>query len=303
MGCVVNLNKPSRITSHQAVSRVKKTLGARKAGHAGTLDPLATGVLIICLDEATKVSRFLADQDKEYIATIRLGAETDTYDAEGRVTCTSDPGGITQADIGRALEGFRGEIEQIPPVYSAIKSGGEPLYRLARRGKRIEVCPRKVFISDIELLSFRLPLVSLRIECSKGTYIRSLAHDLGRSLGVGAHLAALVRTRVGRFSLSDAVELDETDKVKKGVIPMDEALTHMPEILLRDRASAMVRHGVPVELLPVYIRNLETLDQGGAHASFFRLKNEAGELLAIGQIKGGRVRVVRNFLTKPKEVF
>jgi tRNA pseudouridine55 synthase len=204
----VNVNKPQGVTSHDVVARTRRTLGLKKVGHAGTLDPLATGVLILCLGGATRLSEYVMDTTKRYRATVRLGVETDSYDAEGRVMRERDVSGITRDDVERLLPTFVGGIEQVPPMYSAIKQRGRKLYALARAGEVVEREARLVTIHALELVEWSSPLVVLDVTCSAGTYVRSLAHDLGEALGVGGSLDALERTMSGSFTIDDAVKLD-----------------------------------------------------------------------------------------------
>lgn len=301
MGFVVNLNKPYTLTSHQAVSNVKKILNAKKAGHAGTLDPFAEGVLLVCVNEATKISRFLSGLDKEYVATIRLGKRTDTYDSEGTVTATQDPSHVNMFHIKTVIGKFTGAIEQIPPMYSAIKVQGTPLYKLARKGRVIERKPRTVHIAGIDLIAFRNPILILRVICSKGTYMRSLAHDIGDQLGVGAYLERLVRTRVGDFHIEESVSMDR-EAMKGSCVTMDSALRGMKELYLTNDATAKLRNGVPILFQSENILNFESVIVND-DTEYFRVKDESGELFAIGKIAGDWVKTERIFLTKPKEVF
>lgn len=215
MNGILNINKPPGMTSHDVVQALRKILGVRKIGHTGTLDPDATGVLILCIGEATKLAQFLQGLPKEYLAEMIFGITTDTEDSQGkilsRVKCD-----ISREAVEKVLENFRGTIEQIPPMVSAIKVGGRPLYKLARQGKTIERKPRKVKIYQLELLKFEPgpnPKASLRIACSKGTYIRTLCADIGQKLSCGAHLSQLVRTRVGDFSLNESHTLSEIERL------------------------------------------------------------------------------------------
>lgn len=208
----LNVNKPSGLTSFDVVARVRrvstKTTGTKKVGHAGTLDPMATGVLVVCVGQATRLSAYAMQSKKQYRATVQLGMETDTYDAEGKTVATSDSSHITQEQVETALGDFRGAIQQLPPMYSAIKKDGKKLYELARQGKKIDVEARPVTLYRIDLVKWDAPQFILDVTCSPGTYIRSLAHDIGQKLGVGAHLAGLERTRSGGFYVENAVELD-----------------------------------------------------------------------------------------------
>jgi tRNA pseudouridine55 synthase len=208
MDGIFNIDKPAGMTSHDVVARVRRISGQRKAGHAGTLDPLATGVLPVVLGKATRLVEYLADADKAYRANIMLGAVSDTYDREGTLTPVQDPVMPSRDTVESALDKFRGEIEQVPPMHSAIKVGGKKLYELARQGIEVERQTRHVTITRLDLEVYRPPILQIFVECSKGTYIRSLAYDLGAVLGTGAYLDALVRTRHGPFSIEGATTLD-----------------------------------------------------------------------------------------------
>ena len=204
---VLNIDKPSGMTSHDVVARVRRLTGIRRVGHAGTLDPLATGVLLICVGPATRIVEYLQRGRKVYETTVRLGRETDTYDADGEVVAEQPVPDFSLAEIDEALNAFRGEITQTPPAYSAIKQKGQPLYKLARAGVAVDVPSRQVTIEAIEILDWRNPELHLRITCSPGTYIRSIAHDLGRKLGVGGHVQSLRRVASGSWRVEDAVTL------------------------------------------------------------------------------------------------
>ena len=233
---------------------VRKGGGVKKAGHAGTLDPLASGVLLVLLGQAVRISEYLMDLPKTYGATVRLGVATDTYDSEGTTTQVAESGGVSREDVARALTAFVGEIEQTPPVFSAVKVKGEPAYRLARKGADVVLKPRPARIDRIELLRFDAPDVEIEVECGKGTYIRSLAHDLGQALGCGAHLAGLQRTRVGPFAVDSAVSLEELQRAFESgdwrdlVLPMDCGLTHLPAITLHIEDEKDIRHGQAVSI-------------------------------------------------------
>jgi tRNA pseudouridine55 synthase len=207
---VIVVDKPPGITSRRAVDRVKRAFGVRKAGHAGTLDPDATGVLIVCLGRATKLFRYLTEGEKEYIGTITLGVETDTQDASGRVIKESEVN-VTEEQVKEVAFGFVGEITQIPPMYSAIRVNGRRLYKLARRGQEVERPPRKVTIYELEISRIELPEIDFRVVCSKGTYIRTLASDIGKRLSCGAHLSRLRRIRSGPFTLEMALPLEKIE--------------------------------------------------------------------------------------------
>lgn len=246
---VLNLNKPAGMTSHDVVDAVRRLLGVQRVGHTGTLDPQATGVLPVCVGRATKIAQYLTQADKEYVTTLRLGITTDTLDAAGRETGRAERVEVTREEVEAALPRFRGEIQQVPPLYSAKKYQGERMYRLARRGEDVPRDPIPVRIHALTLLEFAPPLVRLRVACSKGTYARTLCDDLGRALGCGGHLHDLVRTRAGRFALEEAVSLEELEtRIREGrlgevLIPMAEALAHLPAVRLDPEAGPRVLQG------------------------------------------------------------
>jgi tRNA pseudouridine55 synthase len=246
------LDKPVGLTSNAALLRAKRALGARKAGHAGTLDPLASGLLVLLFGEATKFAGPLLEAEKEYLATLKLGEKTATGDAEGAVLETR-PVNVTGAQVEQALASFRGEIEQLPPMHSALKHGGVPLYKLARRGESVERRPRRVRIEELELLKLALPSVDVRVRCSKGTYVRTLAEDIGAVLGTGAHLSALRRTASGGFRLADAIDLPGLEALpaagrKDRLLPLGALLVDLPRIELDAAAAARLRNGQAVRM-------------------------------------------------------
>lgn len=242
----LNINKPAGMTSHDVVAKIRRGLQIKKVGHAGTLDPLADGVLVICLGGATRLSDYVMHGTKRYTARVHLGITTDTYDLEGAILSERDASSIRREDVEQALTAFRGDIQQIPPMYSAIKQGGRKLYDLARAGQTVEREARPVTISGLTILDWQPPLVTLDIECSAGTYIRSLAYDLGEALGVGAHLAGLTRTASGRFMLDQAVSLtallDNPDWQERLILPRS-ALADWPSIVITEDAIEEIRHG------------------------------------------------------------
>lgn len=247
------VNKPTGMTSHDVVDAVRRLAGTRRVGHAGTLDPLATGVLVLALGAATRLVQFIDGSDKTYRATLRLGETTTTYDADGdlveRRTVTAN-----QAEVEAALAAFRGDITQIPPMYSAIKMKGQKLYNLARQGKEIERAPRPVTIHRLDVLDWALPDVTIEVGCSAGTYIRSLAHDLGQTLGCGAHLTALTRTAAGDFRLEDSHTLAALDalaqagRLVEALLPPETALAVLPVIAITPAQEQAVRFGQTVAL-------------------------------------------------------
>jgi tRNA pseudouridine55 synthase len=246
------LDKPVGLSSNAALQEAKRLFGAKKAGHGGTLDPLASGLLVILFGEATKFAGPMLDADKEYLATVKLGERTDTGDAEGRVV-ESHPVDVSADQIQAALARFRGEIEQLPPMHSALKHEGVPLYKIARKGGTVERKPRRVRIHELELLARKSDLLELRVRASKGTYIRTLAEDIGGALGTGAHLAALRRTASGLFSVRDAVTLDELrasgDRSK--LRPLASLLQGLPRTELDAAAEARLRNGQPLKISDV----------------------------------------------------
>jgi len=248
---ILNIDKPSGITSHDVINRVRRLAQMRRVGHAGTLDPLATGVLLVCLGRATRLVEYLTGQPKTYESVIRMGQTTDTYDAEGAITAER-PITFTEADLAQAITRFQGEIEQVPPMYSAVKQAGQPLYKLARQGKEVERPSRRVTIYKLEVLNWQPPFLSLRIVCSKGTYIRSLAHDLGEMLGCGGHIAALRRAAVGDFRLDTAVSLNDltSDNLENYLLPMDTAVSHLPRLDLPEPEASQLLMGQTVPRQP-----------------------------------------------------
>lgn len=295
MNGVLLIDKPSGPTSFDAVRAVRRASGQRKVGHAGTLDPLASGLLVICIGQGTKLVPFLMEGDKRYLATVRLGFETDTDDALGELTEKSPMGELTADDVGAALGRFRGEIEQVPPVFSALKSGGEPLHRKARRGERVEPEPRTIAIHALDLAGFEGDEIRLDIRCSKGTYVRSLARDLGRALGTRAHLAALRRTGSSGFDAGDALPLSELQPLAEAgglaerIIPLERALPSHPAIDVSPEELPGVLNGNPISVAGRdEIAALET-------GALFRLLGSSGELIAIARLEGELLQPVRVF--------
>lgn len=251
---ILNVNKPSGMTSHDVVVWVRRLTGQRKVGHAGTLDPMATGVLLLCLGQATRVAEYLMAGRKRYRAVVCLGASTDTYDADGAVTQAVQSFHLTQGQIDDALATFRGVSQQVPPPYSAIHQEGRRLYELARRGIPVQISPRAVEIDTIELIAWESPHVTFDVTCSPGTYIRSLAHDLGRVLGVGGHLTALTRLASGSWQLDDAITLDDLQRaVEAGhwihlLHPLDAGLQGFERVDLPASRARKVSQGQPILL-------------------------------------------------------
>jgi tRNA pseudouridine55 synthase len=243
-GGVLNIDKPGGMTSHDVVNRMRRLTGIRRIGHTGTLDPLATGVLLLCIGRATRLSEYLIGQDKRYEATIRLGQETNTYDTEGEIVAEK-PIMVDEEAIQAVLSQFRGPISQIPPMFSAVKKDGQPLYKLARQGVEIERPSREVTIYQLALLGWTPPALHLDITCSSGTYIRSLAHDLGQLLDCGGHITALRRTAVGHFLIDQAAPLEEitTESWLDKLQPADTAVAHLPAVQFSNEDAAGLQLG------------------------------------------------------------
>ena len=249
---LLNIDKPAGITSHDVVARVRRVAGVRRVGHAGTLDPLATGVLLVGVGPATRLIEYLVGQTKTYEAEVRLGQATNTYDAEGEVVAERPFSHITLAAITQTLDPFRGRIEQKPPIYSAIKKDGQPLYKLARQGIEVDVPTRQVTIYTLDLLGWDAPFLHLRVTCSAGTYIRSLAHDLGQVLGCGGHLTALRRTAIGSFTVETAVSLPDLTPttLPTHLQPPDTAVAHLPRLTLTAQDAQQWQHGMRLTQQP-----------------------------------------------------
>ena len=284
---VLNVAKASGWTSHDVVAKLRGLLGVRRIGHAGTLDPAATGVLPVLVGKGTRIAEYLMDWDKEYRAILRLGETTDTQDATGTVLATRSTEGLTAAAIRSAIALFEGPISQVPPMYSAVKVRGVPLYKAARAGRTVERGPREVTVHEIEVLGVSTRDVDLRIVCSKGTYIRTLCADIGESLGVGGHLLTLERTRVGPLTLQRALSVgDVAARSSRGdlgeiLMSLDEALAALPAGMVDEPTSARVLHGVPVSLSAIQWEEGRAgiLLQAGQTV---RLKTRTGRLLALG---------------------
>jgi tRNA pseudouridine55 synthase len=232
------VDKPTGITSHDAVSRVRRALGIRKVGHAGTLDPMATGLLVIGVGRATRLLRFLGESPKLYEGTGVLGVETETLDADGAIVRES-PVTVTEGELRTAIASFVGDIEQTPPAYSAVKVGGERSYRAARRGEAVDAPPRRVHVYAFNLRRFDPPRFDFRVRCSGGTYVRSLVADVGRSLGCGAHLGVLRRTAIGPFGVEDARSPEDPGPL----LPMDAAVRHLAAVTLHEEEARVASHG------------------------------------------------------------
>jgi len=254
MDGILNINKPWGRTSYSIVAQVKRLSGERRVGHAGTLDPAATGVLPVCLGRSTRVTEYLMDTAKTYMASVELGVTTDTGDVQGKIICQGDPAGISYGQLESALASFRGLIQQVPPMYSAVKHNGRRLYELARAGTEVERQPRLARIYRLELVDYKPPVVTLEVECSKGTYIRTLAADLGQVLGCGAHLKDLTRTRCGFFNVKEAVSLTQLEAAfrygywQHYVYPADVVLSQWAAVVVSTDAEQAIRNGRSLSL-------------------------------------------------------
>lgn len=255
MDRIFNINKPKGMTSHDVVYKVRKILGIKKVGHTGTLDPDAIGVLPICVGRATKVSDLILNKDKEYECEMILGIETDTYDSSGKVIFEKEIKGITEEDVKKALLSQIGEIDQYPPIYSALKINGEKMCDIARSGRADEIIvnPRRIEIKNIEILSIDLPKVLFKVECSKGTYIRSICHDVGADLEIGAHMTYLKRIKSGIFEYDNTITLQELEKYKQEnrliehSFSIEETLSEFPYLILNNNAVKYYSNGGVIE--------------------------------------------------------
>ena len=287
MNGVIVVDKPGGLTSFDVVAKVRRALGERRVGHTGTLDPMATGVLPVCVGDATKLVPFLMSGDKEYEAEALLGVTTDTLDAMGKVLATVDAGGIVREQLLAVLPRFVGTIQQRPPMHSALRIDGKRLYELARQGVEVDRQARPVVMHAIELLAAELPRFRLRVRCGKGTYIRSLVADMGEVLGVGAHLTALRRTRVGAFTLADAVTIETLTPATVLRSPA-EALADHPTLRLDAEVTRDVRAGK--------LRTMATLmPPVPGYDGHVRLIGPDGGLVAVADARDGRLTLARVF--------
>lgn len=251
----LNLCKPTGPTSFDIVRKVKSLTHQKKVGHGGTLDPLASGVLPICIGQATRISEFLADSSKSYRAEVTLGVATDTYDAEGTVTSTADPSSITYSQLEEVSQQFQGPILQEPPMFSALKHEGKRLYQLARQGIVIEREKRETIIHRLDIIEWSPPVITMEIECGRGAYVRSLAHDLGQALGCGAHLKGLVRLKTGPFDIKDSMTIEELIAVveegrwEQFLYPTDFAIADMHAAILDSKAERAAISGQPIPII------------------------------------------------------
>ena len=287
MNGILIIDKPKGLTSARVVSIVKKALDAKKVGHAGTLDPFAEGVLICCVNQATKLADFLLKGTKTYIAELKLGEETDTQDLTGSVVSSTQPENYPRETIDRVFKGFEGSIEQLPPVYSALKHKGTPLYKLAREGKPVQKPSRQVEIYSIAVLEIAMPLIRFEVSCSSGTYIRTLASDIGKMLGCGAHLNALKRTASSGFTLDQAVSLSafqdtsSAGRLSEKLISMADALPEMPASTADGQLAKKIRHGQMITIGDLSDGDTQNGESVWIQGSNIKIVDQSGKLVAI----------------------
>lgn len=289
MDGIINVNKPLGITSHDVVYKLRKILNTKKIGHTGTLDPEASGVLPMCVGKGTKLAEYLTASDKQYLALLQLGAFTDTQDATGEVLQSFEVN-ATEKEICDVVKGFIGEIKQIPPMFSAVKIDGKKLYELAREGKTVEREPRSITIHSIEIkhIDFENNSVEMLVDCSKGTYIRTLCNDIGAALGCGGHMSALKRTRSGRFEIDKAYSLEEISEMAEKedfsfLTSVGDALSECPHIVLADRNAWRVRNGIKISV------------EGLMEGKMYRVFDEKNDFLALAHQLDGKFEIIKSF--------
>ncbi|MCX5771040.1 MAG: tRNA pseudouridine(55) synthase TruB [Candidatus Hydrogenedentes bacterium] len=294
MNGILLVDKPAGITSHDVVDRIRRAAGTRRVGHTGTLDPGATGLLVLCLGAATRLSEHLTGLDKVYEGAMRLGIVTDSYDMDGKVVAESPVPALTMGEIQQACDRLTGDLMQVPPMVSAVKVGGERLYKRARQGEVVERAARHVTVREFRVLSYEAPDAQIRVKCTRGTYVRSLCHDVGQALGCGAILASLRRTFVGHFSVEDALPVDQftgPDHVASRLKPIETALT-LPSVTVRSASRGAVISGAAV--------NPDDLVSGcPVSKGWVQVKSESGRLLALGEVNVGPT----GLWIHPKRVF
>lgn len=287
MNGIILIDKPQDWTSHDVVAKLRGILHERRIGHSGTLDPLATGLLVVFVGRATRAVEFAEADSKEYIAGLRLGLSTDTQDISGNVIaeCSSDL--PDEGAVRRAVNSFIGDIEQIPPMYSAIKIGGKKLYELARKGQSVERAPRKITVSSIEIIGREGGDYLLKIACSKGTYVRTLCNDIGASLGCGACMSSLRRISAGAFSVESAHSIDEVENAANEgqlvdiMLPVDTLFSALPELKVSESAAKRLKTGNIIKI--------------SAHDCDYRVYSESGEFLLVGKAENGKLKTIKSF--------
>ena len=292
---ILLVDKPAGMTSHDVVNRIRKVSGIRRVGHTGTLDPAATGLLMLCLGVATRLSEFLTKMDKTYEGVLRLGTVTDSYDLDGEILETNEVPSLSPEALQEAFNEFTGDLMQVPPMVSAVKIGGERLYKKARKGEEVERPPRAISVHEFRLVDYVSPDARFVVRCTSGTYARSLCHEVGARLGCGGVLASLRRTQVGRHDIRDAYPLGgfvEASDVESRLMPIEEALD-LPEVVLRGSGEAVVAAGGSVERSHV-------LADFPVCSGWVQMKSESGALLALGEVQHGlRVQPKRVFCGPP----
>lgn len=287
---ILNVHKPAGWTSHDVVAKLRGILKGSRIGHAGTLDPAATGVLPVLIGRATRIAEYLLEWDKEYRAVLRLGQTTDTLDATGTFLSECSTSGLTEESIYAVFGRFQGEIDQVPPMYSAVKVAGVPLYKTARAGKIVERESRRVTVHETQILSIDGRDITFHVRCSKGTYVRTLCADIGNALEVGGHLLALQRRRVGSLhveqscTIDQAIELVRTGCLAQRLLSLDQALAHMPVLAVNEAAAERARHGVPV---PCHAVLMDQSSGGGRlpRPGLVRLRDRSERLLGVGLVQ------------------
>lgn len=292
---MINVYKEAGFTSHDVVAKLRGICKQKKIGHTGTLDPDAVGVLPVCLGNGTKLCDMLTDKEKEYVAGFRLGMTTDTQDISGKILETK-PVTVSSEEVEQCVRTFLGEQQQIPPMYSALKVNGKKLYELAREGKEVERKPRAITIYEIEMIESKLPDFLIRVKCSKGTYIRTLCHDIGQALRCGAVMTSLIRTKVGMFDVKDAYRLSEIEKMENEnrlsgvIVPVEEMFSHLPRATAANRAEIALHNGNTLFLSSVQITEscclaendqLRMYDASGRFCGVYRLNQEQGLLKPV----------------------
>ena len=282
---ILLIDKPLGFTSHDIVAKLRGILKERKIGHAGTLDPMASGLLLCLIRRGTRASQFAEKEEKSYVFSIHFGLETDSYDLAGK-TIKEEKVSLSESEVKKTIEGFLGESEQTPPIFSAIKVDGKPLYKYARAGRNVEVKPRKIFINKIELLGKKDEDYKIRVSCSKGSYIRSLAMDIGRSLGTVATVTKLRRESIGKFSVKDAIDINEASKIGreallKRILPVDTLFSEYPEIILNTEETKRVKNGNEIN---------KELSEGR-----YRTYSDEKEFLAFSEFKDGSLKIIKSF--------
>lgn len=286
---VLNINKPLGISSFEVVRRVKKLAREKKVGHGGTLDPEASGVLPVCIGRATKAIDFIMEGEKEYIAKVKLGVVTDTYDREGKVLRESNVN-FTEEEIANAIFKFEGIINQVPPMYSALKQNGKKLYELAREGKEVYREPRRITIHSIDILSISSPIIEIKVRCSKGTYIRSLCYDIGEELGCGAMMWDLKRTATGPFSIENSVDLKELteENINNYIISLDEVFSKFPKLVVNEKFERLILNGVTI--------NDRTLLNKIEKFCKYAVYNNSDKLIGIGLESDAGFKLIKLFV-------